>query len=94
MDPKLCSECGEVAQVSLCQIVSSLRYSPRQQRVGTSIAFCAPCLQSRIRLLQRLGLHGIHKPLGEALTALADLCGMKLSRPKRQRTAIAVEECR
>lgn len=94
MDPKLCSECGEVAQVSLCQIVSSLRYKPRKQRVGTSVAFCAPCLQSRIRLLQRLGLRGIHKPLGEALTALAELCEMRLNRPKRVRAAKAVEECR
>ena len=94
MEPKLCSECGETAEVSLCQIVSSLRYRPRKQKVGTSVAFCAPCLQSRIRLLQRLGLRGIHKPLGEALTALAEVCDMKLKRPKRPRVALVIEEYR
>jgi hypothetical protein len=82
MESKLCSECGEVAQVALCQMVSSLGHSPRKQRVGKSTAFCAPCLQSRIRLQRRLGLHSIQKPLDEALTALAEDCGFKLSRPR------------
>lgn len=63
MQKRLCSECGETADVSLCQIVSSVGRAPRQQRCSVSTAFCAACLQGRIKLLRRLGLHGIQKPL-------------------------------
>jgi hypothetical protein len=89
MQKKLCSECGETAEVSLCQIVSSVGRAPRKQRCSISTAFCAACLQGRIKLLRRLGLHGIQKPLGEALTALADVCELNLNRPRRSVPALA-----
>jgi hypothetical protein len=83
MQKKLCSECGEIAEVSLCQILSTVGREARKQQCSTSTPFCAPCLRNRIKLLQRPGLRGIHKPLGEAFTTLADVCGMKLNRPRR-----------
>ena len=89
MQKKLCSECGETADVSLCQIVSSVGRAPRQQRCSVSTAFCAACLQGRIKLLRRLGLHGIQKPLSEAFTTLANGCEMKLNRPRRSVPALA-----
>ena len=83
MQKKLCSECGEIAEVSLCQILSTVGREARRQQCTTSTPFCASCLQSRIKLLQRLGLRGIHKPLGAAFTTLAAVCGMKLDHPRR-----------
>jgi hypothetical protein len=83
MHKKLCSECGEIAEVSLCQILSTVGRTPRRQRCSLSTSFCAACLQGRIKLLRRLGLHGIQKPLSEAFTTLADRCEMRLSRPSR-----------
>ena len=80
MQKRLCSECGEIAEVSLCQILSTIGRTPRRQRCSISTSFCAPCLQGRIKLLRRLGLHGIQKPLSEAFTTLADACEMRLSR--------------
>jgi hypothetical protein len=85
---KLCSECGDVAEVSLCQILSTVGRESRKQQCTTSTPFCAPCLRNRIKLLQRLGLRGIHKPLGEAFTTLADVCGMTLNRPRRTSSAL------
>lgn len=83
MQKKSCSECGEPAEISLCQILSTVGRAKRQQQCTTSTAFCAACLQGRIKLLRRLGLHGIQRPLGDAFTALADACEMSLGRPKR-----------
>ena len=51
MQKKSCSECGEPAEVSLCQIVSTVGRAPRLQRCGTSTAFCAACFGARIDLL-------------------------------------------
>ena len=89
MQKKSCSECGEPAEVSLCQIVSTVGRAPRQQRCTTSTAFCAACLQGRIKLLRVEGLHGIQKPLSEALTALADACEMTLNQPRCTAPALA-----
>jgi hypothetical protein len=94
MQKRLCSECGEVAEVSLCQILSTVGREARKQQCSTSTPFCAPCLRSRIKLLQRLGLRGIHKPLGEAFTALAAVCGMKLDRSKRSARPLASDGIR
>ena len=88
MQKKLCTECGKIAEVSLCQILSTVGRTPRQQRCSMSTTFCAFCLQGRIKLLRRLGLHGIQKPLSEAFTTLADGCEMTLSRPRRSRSVI------
>jgi hypothetical protein len=93
MQKKLCSECDRDAEVSLCQIVSSVGRAPRQQKCSISTPFCAACLQGRIKLLRRLGLHGIQKPLGDAFTALAEGCAMRLDRPRRPVTAPTVEKC-
>lgn len=90
MAQKSCSECGGTAEVSLCQIISTVGRTPRQQRCSTATAFCAACLQGRVKLLRRLGLHGIQKPLGEAFTALAEDCGMRLTRPKRRNPLLPV----
>ena len=79
MQRKLCNECGAPADVSLCQIVSTVNRSPRLQRCTTSTAFCIACLQERIKLMHGLDLHGIHEPLGEAFTALANISEMPLS---------------
>ena len=90
MQKKLCSECGEIAEVSLCQIRLHGRPSGSKATMQHSRrAFCAACLQGRIKLLRRLGLHGIHKPLGEAFTTLADVCEMKLNRPRRPVRSLA-----
>jgi hypothetical protein len=89
MQKRLCSECGEIAEVSRCQILSTVGRTDRQQRCSTSTPFCAACLQGRIKLLRRLGLYGIQKPLGEALTALATVCGMKLNRTRRTERVLA-----
>ena len=94
MQKKLCSECGEVAEVSLCQILSTVGREARKQQCSTSTPFCASCLRSRIKLLQRLGLRGIHKPLGEAFTTLAVVCGMKLNRPRRTAQPLASDGIR
>ena len=83
MKRRLCSECGNEAAISLCQILSTVGTTPRKQRCTTAIAFCAACLQSRVKLLDRLDLHGIQKSLGEAFTALAEESGMLLARQKR-----------
>jgi hypothetical protein len=91
MQTKLCSECGKPAEVSLCQILSTVGRANRQQRCSTSMPFCAACLQSRIKLLRRLGLHGIHQPLEDAFTALADACGLTLTRLRRPDPASANE---
>jgi hypothetical protein len=91
MKRKLCSECGDDAAISLCQILSTVGTTPRKQRCTTATAFCAACLQSRVKLLRRLGLQGLHKPLGEAFTALADDSGMQLTRQKRSVSAESAE---
>jgi hypothetical protein len=51
MQKKSCSECGEPADVSLCQIVSTVGRAPRGQLCSKSTAFCAVCFQVRIELL-------------------------------------------
>jgi hypothetical protein len=91
MQKKLCSECGEMAEVSLCQILSTVGRTPRRQRCSLSTSFCAPCLQGRIKLLRRSGLHCIQKPLSEAFTTLADGCEMRLSRRSQPGSAVATE---
>ena len=80
MQKKSCSECGMPAEVSLCQIVSTVGRAPRLQRCSKSIAFCAACLEGRIKLLCGSGLHGIQQSLGEAFTTLADDCAIRLTR--------------
>src|SRR5271155_550667 len=91
MEQKLCSVCGVAAEVSMCQILSTVGRRDRKQQCSISTPFCAKCLRSRIKLLQRLGLHGIHKPLGEAFTTLAERCGVKWDHPKRSKKSLAVE---
>lgn len=90
MTKRSCSECGSDAELSLCQIISTVGRTPRHQRCSTATAFCAVCLQSRLKLLRRLGLRGIHQPLGEAFTELAERCGMSLSHSKRRVSAAPV----
>ena len=83
MQKKSCSECGEPADVSLCQIISTVGRAPRQQRCTTATAFCTACFEARIKLLRGVGLRGIHQPLSDTFTALASACGLKLTRVKR-----------
>jgi hypothetical protein len=83
MQTKSCSECGMPAEVSLCQIVSTVGRAPRWQRCSTSTAFCAACFEARVKLLRGVGLRGIHEPLSEAFTALANACELKLTHGKR-----------
>ena len=78
---KLCSVCGGAAEISLCQIVSTVGRAPRLQRCTTATPFCAACLQRCVTLLHVAGLPGIEKPLGEAFTALAEACGVGVRRP-------------
>ena len=88
MQKKSCSECGMPAEVSLCQIVSTVGRAPRQQRCSVSTAFCAACFGARIELLRGIGLHGIQKALSEAFTSLAEGCAMKLNRQPRTVSAL------
>ena len=74
MQKKRCSVCGGVAEVSLCQIVSTVGRAPRLQRCTTATPFCAACLQHCVTFLHAAGLPGIEKPLGAAFTALAKAC--------------------
>jgi len=90
MTQRSCSECGGTAEVSLCQIISTVGRTPRFQRCSKATAFCAACLQSRLKLLRRLGLRGIHRPLGEAFTELAERSAMNLSHSKRRASAVPV----
>ena len=83
MQKKLCSECGEPADVSLGQIVSTVGRAPKQQRCSKYTAFCVACLEGRIKLLQVIGLRSTEQPLREAFTALPDASGMTLSHHKR-----------
>ena len=83
MQPKSCSECGMPAEVSLCQIVSTVGRAPRLQRCSISTAFCAACFEARIKLLGGVGLGGIRQPLSEAFTALANACAMRLTSLKQ-----------
>ena len=83
MQKKSCSECGMPADVSLCQIVSTVGRAPRHQRCSTATAFCTACFGARIKLLRGVGLRGIQRPLREAFTALASACGLKLTHLKR-----------
>ena len=89
MQKKLCSECGQTAEVSLCQILSTVGRTPRQQRCSTSTAYCMACLQGRVNVLRMLGLHCIEKPLSEALTMLADGCESTLNYPHHIASALA-----
>ncbi len=73
MQKKLCSECGEIAEVSLCQIVSSVGRATRQQRCSIStLLLRGRVYRAESSSSERLGLRGIHKPLSEAFTALAE----------------------
>ena len=83
MQKKSCSECGEPAEVSPCQIVSTVGRAPRQQRCSRATAFCTACFAARIDLLRGVGLDGIQQPLSDAFTALAITCEMGLPRLKR-----------
>lgn len=89
---KICSECNEPAEISLCQIISTVGRTPRQQRCSTSTPLCAACLQSRINLLRKFGLHGIQRPLSEAFTTLASGCGMRLTRVRRPVSTLVSDE--
>jgi hypothetical protein len=80
MKKKSCSECGSDAEVSLCQIVSTVGRRPRRQRCSASTAFCAACLQGGVKLLRGLSLENIRKPLSDAFTELAADCGMQSNR--------------
>ena len=86
MQRKQCDECGADAEVSICQIISTIGRAPRQQKCSESKAFCAACLAGRFNLLRRLGLRSLQQPASEALTALAETCGMRLNRQRRSRT--------
>lgn len=92
MTTKLCSECGGEAELSLCQILSTVGRTPRQQRCSTATAFCAPCLQSRVKLLPHSGLRGIQRPLDKAFTALADECGIRLTHVERLASSALVPD--
>lgn len=83
MQTKSCNECGMPAEVSLCQIVSTVGRAPRQQRCSTATAFCTACFEARIKPLRGVELRGVHQPLSEAFTALARACGLKLTRAKQ-----------
>jgi hypothetical protein len=85
MQKKVCSECGEPAEVSVCQIVSTVGRAPRLQRCSRAMAFCTACFTARIDLLRGMGSHGVQQPLSEAFTALADACAVQ---SKRQRHTV------
>lgn len=72
MKTKTCSECGNPAELSLCQILSTVGRTPRQQRCSTATLFCRACLRGRVNLLRQPGLLSIQEALSAVFTALAD----------------------
>ena len=88
MEPKLCSECGEAAEVSLCQILSTVGRGDRKQQCSTATPFCATCYGVASSFCNVWAYTVSIKPLGEAFTTLAGRCGMKWDRPKRSNKSL------
>jgi hypothetical protein len=71
MKQRICNHCDRLADYSLCQILSTVRVSPRKQKCTQAIPFCSDCLRRLLTLLPPEPLNGICQPLYMAYTALA-----------------------
>jgi hypothetical protein len=75
MTLRSCNQCGSPAAFSLCNLLSTVGVSPRQQKCSIVTPYCAACIQRLLKLLETSGLLPLQKlsqPLREAYTALAD----------------------
>jgi hypothetical protein len=83
---KLCSECGKAADVSLCQILSTVGRGPRLQRCSASVPFCIACLQHHLNLLDSVGCLSVQRPLSGTFTALTHASAVT---PNRQSAVLS-----
>lgn len=68
-----CSQCDNPAAFSLCNLLSTVAVSPRQQKCSTASLYCSACIQRLVELLKASeysSLQNLSQPLGEAYTAL------------------------
>jgi hypothetical protein len=45
MASRSCSQCDNPAAFSLCNLLSTVAVNPRQQKCGSAILYCFPCIQ-------------------------------------------------
>jgi hypothetical protein len=74
MTLRSCSQCGNPAAFSLCNLISTVAVSPRLQKCGNATLYCSACIQRVVELLAASGhspIQNLSQPLHEAYTALA-----------------------
>jgi hypothetical protein len=74
MTLRSCSECGNPAAFSMCNLLSTVAVTPRRQKCSVATLYCSVCIQRLARLLDASGYSAFQKlsqPLGAAYTALA-----------------------
>ena len=74
MPLRVCSQCGNPAAFSLCNLISTVAITPRKQKCGIATLYCAACIQRVVELLATSGdspLHNFSESLRGAYTALA-----------------------
>ena len=74
MTLRSCSQCGDAAAFSLCNLISTVAITPRQQKCGIATLYCSACIQSVVEFLAISGhslLRELSESLQDAYTALA-----------------------
>jgi hypothetical protein len=77
MKLRSCSQCGNPAAFSLCNLISTVASSPRQQKCGIATLYCSTCIQRVVEFLAASGhspLQSLSQPLSAAYTALTTAC--------------------
>ena len=73
MTLRSCSQRGEPAAFSMCNLLSTVAVTPRRQKCSTATLYCSACIQRLAELLGTSGysaLQALSQPLAEAYTAL------------------------
>ena len=90
MQRKICSLCGNPANISLCFLASTVGQSPRMQGAAKAILFCTGCVQASVCGREPEGLSGVRQRVSEALEALAG--GYAIGRePPERATSVGLE---
>jgi hypothetical protein len=74
MTLRSCSQCGNPATFSMCNLLSTVRITPRRQKCGIATLYCSACIQRLVGLLDTSGhsaLQTLSRSLNDAYTALA-----------------------
>lgn len=67
MPLRSCSQCGDAAAFSLCNLISTVAVTPRQQKCGIATLFCSACIQRVVELLA-ISEHSPLRNLSESLS--------------------------